>query len=39
MNGRANPEAVIDILTKLSPHREGNELKVIHYLQKEPQNE
>ncbi|MCU1303831.1 MAG: hypothetical protein JWQ87_4115, partial [Candidatus Sulfotelmatobacter sp.] len=23
MTGRANPEAVLDILTKLSPHREG----------------
>jgi hypothetical protein len=23
MTGRANPETVLDILTKLSPHREG----------------
>ncbi|MGA3237354.1 MAG: hypothetical protein ABSG03_13710 [Bryobacteraceae bacterium] len=27
MTGRANPEAVLDILTTLSPHREGKEIE------------
>ena len=31
MTGRANPEAVLDILARLSPHGEGNELKVIRF--------